>query len=129
MKTFAEVAEWCAGAAEEFGDPSVPVCQLFFRWQENLEIPRGDDELVCGMADGELVLLLGPEFRPFLMTVELGDMRLDEQGGLQAFGAYLVTTGVWALRPSLNAEGAIHAFVVLHGVPDPAPWDRRIVLP
>lgn len=129
MKTCSEVSAWCAGASAEFGDPSVPVCQLFFRWQENLMAPRRDDELVCGMVEGELVLLLGPEFRALPMPIELGDLRLDDAGGLEAYGAYLITAGVWALRPSLNVEETIHGFVVLHGVPDPAPWERRIVLP
>lgn len=129
MKTAAEVSAWCAGAQSEFGDPSLPVCQLFFRWQANPMVPRGDDELVCGLdADGELVLLLGPEFQPFPTPIETDEEQLEQQVGF-AFGAQRITAGVWALNPSLNAEGAIHAFIVLHGVPDPAPWERRIVLP
>ena len=128
MKTFAEVSAWCAGALEQFGDPSIPICQLFVRWRDDLKAIDGQ-ELTCGWLDGELVLLLGPEFRPLPMLVETGSYQVGEDGELTAYGAELVTAGVWAIKPSLNVEGAIHAFVVLYGVPDPAPWERRIVLP
>jgi hypothetical protein len=128
VKTAAQVSAWCANAAREFGDPSLPICQLFFRWKEIPAVPLGEDELVCGVAGGVTVLLLGPEFAPFPIPIE-ERMRLDEEGCLQAFGADRIAPGVWALQPSLNAEGAIHAFVVMHGVPDPAPWERRIVVP
>lgn len=127
MKTCAEVSQWCAGAMETFGDPSHPICQLFIRWRDNLITEPGED-LACGWLDGELVLWLGPEFRPLPMLVEAGDFRVSV-GELIAYGAELITTGVWAITPSLNVEGAIHAFVVLYDVPDPAPWERRIVLP
>lgn len=128
MKTCAEVAAWCAGAAEEFGDPSAPVCQIFLRWQDEPEAYRGD-ELVCGMNHGDLALLLGEGFPPFQFPVVAGRPQLDERGYVMAYGASCVTAGVWAITPSLNALGLIHGFVVLHGVPDPAPWERRIVLP
>lgn len=127
MKTFAEVAEWCAGAAEQLGDPSLPVCQLFLRWQDQLVAINGN-ELVCGWIDGRLVPLLGPHFPPLPMEIMPGDYELDENGELKKYGAELVTKGVWALSPSLNAEGVIHAFIVLYDVPDPAPWEQRIVL-
>jgi hypothetical protein len=127
VKTFTEVSEWCAGAAAQFGDPSVPVCQLFIRWRDHLTEIGGED-LVCGWVDGELVIFLGPEFQPLPMAIETGGYQLDDDGQLIAYGTELVTPGVWAISPSLNVEGAIHAFIVLYGIPDPAPWERRIVL-
>lgn len=36
--------------------------------------------------------------------------------------------GIWCLSPSLNVPGLVHAFVVLYGVPDPAPFDKRILV-
>jgi hypothetical protein len=127
VRTFAEVSAWCAGAAEEFGDPSLPICQLFFRWQGSL---AGDGaELICGMPEDALVLLLGPGFPPLPLPVQSGEPVVDQDGELLAYGAERVTASVWAITPSLNAVGLIHAFIVLHGVPDPAPWERRIVLP
>lgn len=58
-----------------------------------------------------------------------GNYELNEHGELTKYGAELVTKGVWAISPSLNAEGVIHAFLVLYDVPDPAPWERGIALP
>jgi hypothetical protein len=126
LKTIAEVVEWQEGAAARFEDPAIPVCQLFFRWVEE---PRGyrGDELVCGMQLGQFGVWLGPE-EAIALPVALGDCELDTIGCVLKFGAVLITPGVWRLTPSFNAPGLIHAFVVLYGVPDPAPWERRIIL-
>lgn len=134
MKTFDQVAAWLRGASEEFGDPSAPVGQLFARWQEDLlEIDRRPGaDVVCGIGDanlqhGEVALILGPGFAlPLPLATE---PQLNSAGELCAFGASSIAPGLWALTPSLNAEGLIHVFVVLYGVPVPAPWERRIVLP
>lgn len=87
------------------------------------------EDLAFGWLDGELVLRLGPDFPIFPLRVELGQLQIGEDGELKNFGAMQVTPGVWWLTPSLNAEGVIHAFLVLYGVQDPAPWERRILLP
>lgn len=127
MKTFRAVSEWCAGAAEELGDPSAAVCQLFFRWQDDLRAVDGVD-LVCGLHEGSLTILLGPKFPALPIPVEVDGPRLDERGGLACFGVEPIAPGVWALTPSLNAQGLIHAFVVLYEVPSPAPWERKIIV-
>lgn len=129
MKKFSDVVAWCVGAAEQYADPAEPVCQLFFRWQEDVLTPDsiGGEDLVCGWHDGKLVLMMGPSFPPLPVDVASGGLQLAENGALEAFGASLVTAGVWELVPSLNAPGLLHAFVVLYGVPDPAPWERRIL--
>ncbi len=127
MKTFPEVEDWCAGAIMEFGDSSVPVCQIFCRWREDVSAIH-DEDLACGVLDGEVVLLLGPAFPQIPLRMMLGEPLLGGDGHLEAFGAELVSPGVWALAPSLNVRGLIHAFVVFYGVPDPAPWERRILV-
>lgn len=127
MRTMAEAMEWHHGAATAFGDPAEPVCQLFFRWQENLAQYNGG-ELACGMHDGELTLLLGPVFPPLPMPVQAGAMRVKNVDKLEAYGADRIGPGLWSLEPSLNAEGLIHGFVVLYDVPDPAPWEQRILV-
>ncbi len=128
MKTFREVAAWFDGACRQFEDPSIPICQLFFRWHATLEGNAPSEELACGLLGDEVTLLLGPGFPMLPMPIEIGAPKI-EADELLAYGATKVTDGVWALSPSLNAEGLIHAFVVIHNVPDPAPWERRIVLP
>jgi hypothetical protein len=132
VKFWRDVEEWQISAAEHFDDPSIPVCQFFFRWREDLaaviEHKAWADEIVCGMIDGELVLWLGPNMPSFPMPVRLGALEV-ENGELKTYGLDQITKGAWAMDPSLNAEGVIHGFIVLHGVPDPAPWEQRIILP
>lgn len=130
MRTIAEVNQWCAGAIEEFGDPSIPVCQLFVRYVEPDRVPRRITEasdLLCFREGSDLVLWLGSE-----LIIPLNVSRSPEKndvGELTAFGADSFTHGVWALTPSLNLPGVLHAFVVLYNVPVPAPWERLILLP
>lgn len=134
MRTFSEVLAWCDGAAEAYGDPAAPVCQLFVRWCDDLEryVARlegaADGELACGLAGGRPTLVLGPAFHLLPLPIQKGAPEL-EGGDLVMFGAKLITRGVWALAPSLNVPGLIHGFVILYDVPEPAPWERRIVLP
>jgi len=35
---------------------------------------------------------------------------------------------VWAVQPSIVTSG-YHGFVILRDVPDPAPWESRIIRP
>ncbi len=130
LTRISQVLEWQRGAAIEFGDPSEPVCQLFFRWIERPHEFNGD-ELVCGITDGRLFLGLpdsillpvvtgNPTWRDYVPAVD--------GGRIESFGLQRIAPGVWSLMPSLNMHGLLHAFVVLFGVPDSEPWDRRIVL-
>lgn len=130
MKTFTEVAEWCLGAVDAFGDSSVPVCQLFFRWQDNLQrFTVGDDTLVCGISEGAFALVFGGLSMPaFPLSVREGEPEVTDEEVI-TYGAVRVVDGVWAITPSLNVVGFIHGFVVVYDVPDPAPWERRIILP
>lgn len=117
MKTIAEVDRWIQGATAECGDPSIPVCQFFARY-----------DLFCFRDGDDFMLWLGPELAVPLL-IERGGPQLDKDGSLIAFGATQVTRGVWALLPSLNIPGVIHGFVILYDVPSPAPWERLIIFP
>lgn len=125
MKTAAYVAHWCIGAEQEFGDASAAVCQLFFRFQEVAGAP-GED-LVCRLDSEHLVIALGPGV-DIPLPVQFGPAEIGASGELDSFGLEQIAPGLWALTPSLNIPGVIHAFIVLYGVPDPAPWERRIVV-
>jgi len=125
MKTFTEVADWCIRSAEEFGDPSLPVCQLFARYVADVAGYRGD-ELVCSAG---LTLWLAPEMPiPLAISRNGASPCVNALGELTAFAAQQVVPGIWFLTPSLNIPGVIHAFLVLYDVPDPAPWMGRIVI-
>jgi hypothetical protein len=127
MTTAADVTAWRQGAALEFGDASEPVCQLFFRWEADYLDYQGQD-LACGCTpDGVLVLLFGAG-GVVPVPVRAGAPAITPAGELEAFGATPITGDVWALSPSLIVTGELHGFVVLYGVPTPAPWEQRIVL-
>jgi hypothetical protein len=128
VRTYTELAAWCLGALEAYGDASVPVCQLFFRWQPDLTKRGVDDTLVCGMLDGQFVLRLTASVPPLPLPVRTGEPEWSTDEVIQ-YGASRVVEGVWAITPSPNLEGFIHGFLVVYGVPDPAPWERLIILP
>jgi hypothetical protein len=135
MRTFTEVEDWLEGAEAEFGDPSIPVCQLFVRYIDAAQIAnyRGE-ELVVGGANP--VLWLTQEIAvPISIVVHenpgLGTASsycVNAAGELTAFAAVPVVKGVWFLEPSLHVLGLIHAFVVFYDVPEPAPWERKIII-
>lgn len=131
MRTSDQLTAWRIGAQLQFGDPSVPVCQCFFEWRQaftssapGLEAYYDPPSRQC---DGAVVLRLAPDLNVDI-PVRTGEPEVDDDG-VVAFGAEEITRGVWALRPSLNMPGLLHAFVVLYGVPDPAPWARCLVVP
>ncbi len=130
MKTFDELQQWIAGAEEEFGDPAVPICQLFLRWtSEDLLFYKGDD-LAVGLDRGRrpqysIALAKGASFA-LPGIAEAPDI---SDGSIKAFGAQKIAPGIWSLNPSLNLPMLLHAFIVFYGVPDPAPWELAIIMP
>lgn len=138
MKTIREVVDWCNGAEAQFGDPAIPVAQIFVRYVADIDSYRGED-LAFGFsamtgpnADvAELRLRLFPGESPrewpvrgVALPVAMDGPRfaLDQ---LLTFGVRPVAPGLWYLHPSLNIPGEIHTFVVLYDVPTPAPWDTE----
>jgi hypothetical protein len=109
MKTISQVAEWCAGAAEQFGDPATPVCQLFARYVPNLSPvfrPGGlsNDDLLCTM-QGELTLLLSDKLGIALPMSQAATPLISASGDLTAFGAEPIAPGVWSLTPFVEYAG------------------------
>ena len=128
MKTIQEVEHWRQQAEMEYGNAALPVGQLFVRYVEGDSRPTVDEyfDLFCFWENNELVLWLGPDL---IVPIEVSDKgALFDQGELRAFGASAITTGLWALTPSLNLPGVIHGFITLYDVPSIPPWVRRIVL-
>jgi hypothetical protein len=125
MKTCAQLVAWIEGATAELGDPAEAVGQAFFRWAENWR--TSGEDLVIGREGQETMLVLGAGAAiPF--PIKAGEPEISDEG-IVAFGAEEITPGVWAVTPSLNVPGLVHVFVVLYGVPSPAPWERRIIVP
>jgi hypothetical protein len=120
MTDVTELQRWCEGSEQEFGDASAAICQLYFRWVDSLLDNHGD-LLVCGMLDGFVHLSVGGKPLPFPL--------LTDMVNLDAYCARRVSRGVYSVMPSLHMPGVLHAFVTLYEVPEPAPWERRIILP
>lgn len=81
---------------------------------------RDEDELLWNFhfkvhkRDGKAVTTQIP-FNANGPRVVLGDQLLR-------WGTIHMGPGVWVLSESIHVEGYYHGFVVLRGVPEPAPW-------
>lgn len=120
----------------------VPIIQLTPRWtahvrtEVNLDVTFGTETLP---EDGEfgagkitaVVLNVSTlreadgcfsdaELIPFL--IREGQPELDASGCVKIFGSRRIGAGTWVVTPSLNIECELHAFLILCGVPEPAPW-------
>jgi hypothetical protein len=125
-----ELGQFLAGVAELAGDPSAAVCQVFVPWE------AADDDIGDLVPDFDpkdrmlLLAIVGTGLEPPVISLPISEdlsPQIDERGNV-AFGLRKVCRGVWALALSLNLPGLMHSFVVFHGVPEPAPWERLIVL-
>jgi hypothetical protein len=124
-----ELYQFVTEAALKMGDPSRAVCQLVVRWGDGGPWLADEDTGLGAGWDpetGALVLLLG-DSDPLTVPVS-GEEPEMVDGALVRFQAIPLGGGVWTLNPSLNIPGVLHAFVVLTGVPDPAPWTRLVIL-
>lgn len=131
--TAEELYAFLMEAELRLGDPSQAVCLLVVPWRD-APLTFADE---CGLAvrfsnaKMEIVFEMVDEdgVRELPLAVDVNDPVIDERGVLKAFHVRPLARGVWALAPSLHVPGALHAFVVLTGVPDPAPWQRLILMP
>jgi hypothetical protein len=127
MKTLREIEEWCEGAEKEFGNPSLACGQAFLRYVEKPGGYYGEDLVFC--TDGRRVtLMLG--FADFPVEIPLSEdgPEMNAWGEAVSFGAERVAPGLWSLTPSLNIPGLIHVFVTLYDVPNPAPWEKSLIV-
>ena len=115
------------------------VMHLVLPWAESFDDPRPVHVAkVVKQTDGRFDLGLWlraqdaagnvkPNRVPFFVPVRVGDpLAGPETPGVpykvDAFGLTRIGPGVWVVSPSVWVEGAFHAFVVLHDVPEPAPF-------
>ena len=125
MKLMSEVEEWALGAAAQFGDPAVPVCQIFAKYEEGEDI--GHDYVTARYTDRLLLELDPGNFLP--LPIHIDGPQINDAGALKVFGIAEICPGVWTLNPSLNIPGLIHAFITIYSVPIYAPWAKRIIIP
>jgi hypothetical protein len=87
--------------------------------------------------EGEWFLALRIEGEFYKMPVHDGEPEGEQEdaapgvkqwGAMKRYGLERLGPGVWKLSPSLWAPGALHAFIVLRDVPEPAPFARSTSL-
>jgi hypothetical protein len=121
-----ELGSFLAAARTFTGDAAGGVVLVAMEFGDDLRLGlqsglRADYDV----PEGILVLRFGQ--REVLLPVQAGDPVMLPSGGVGIFGLRRLTRDTWALDPSLEIPGELHAFVVLVGVPSPAPWERLIV--
>jgi hypothetical protein len=125
MKTIDEFQEWCAGARAELGDPSLATGIIFARYLPTLGACDGADIAATYEESSHLILYLVPD-GVIRLAISIDGPEANA-GQLLVFGVEAIAPGLWTLFPSVNLPDFVHAFVVLYDVPEPAPWDRRII--
>jgi hypothetical protein len=112
---------------ETDGDPAEIVCLLLTPWHPELTRMRDVRPTWDG---GERILSLLFTYAnahvPVPISETLEPIIVDDV--IHAYGLRKATKGVWALAPSLQIPGVVHCYLVFHGVPDPAPWESRIIV-
>ena len=127
--TYEELDHFLAAVNERFGDPSAMVCLMYVGWGNK---QNAMPAIWSEWSDLDRVVLLhfvgmdGMDSVP--LKVSLDEPGLTNEGGLAQFQIRPIAAGVWTISPSLNIPGQLHAFLVIHGVPEPAPWESRIIL-
>lgn len=125
MKTLEEVNAWIQGAIAEFGDPALPVGQIFAQFVAN---PSPEQDLIlAAWHEKKLHIDFGGGWLPIPVD-EAGPQIDEETGELTSFSIGKIMPGFWTITPSLNMPGIIHAFVHIYDVPDPAPWEAQIIV-
>ena len=120
-----ELTQYLEGARARFGDPAKPVFLLAVNFSPITKLQNGDVRAQYNPAISSLTL----DFGGSLLTIEISpDGAIFEKDKLLAFHIRKLCSGIWAISPSLNMPGILHAFLVLHNVPEPAPWERMIFL-
>lgn len=111
------------------GDPSVATCLLCLSWGETVS---SEPAMWATWSNEHRVLLIefadGEDRRALPIEVSADGSTMDRDGVLQVFHIRKVASGLWALAPSLNIPGVFHGFVVMHGVPEPPPWDQAVII-
>ncbi len=128
-----ELMQFLEEVQARLGDPSRATCLVFVEYGE--VTGAGPVPALLASYDvpaGSLTVTALDEMAMPTMEIPVplagGDDPAIQDGQLAAFGIRKVALGLWTLNPSLNIPGAFHGYVVVHGVPDPAPWERTILL-
>lgn len=123
-----ELGALLEGLVEETGaDPAEVVCQILAPWASDPGRSL-DVRAVYDTEERVLFLVFTHAGRTLLLSISESLEPVIVGGTIEAYGLRKACAGVWALAPSLLVPGLVHCFIVFHGVPEPAPWERLILL-
>jgi hypothetical protein len=123
-----ELREFLEGYMDETGgDPAEIVCQVLVPWHPDITQLR---DVRPEYKHREKVLLLDFTHTDVVLPVPISESGepVIFDGVIEAYSLRKACAGVWALAPSLLVPDLVHCYIVFHGVPDPAPWESRIIL-
>lgn len=87
---------------------------------------KGDDRCFALQHAGQwsLQLAVQDEERRLTLTLDVGAEAIEpEDKRVVQWGLLKIGPTVWTLHRSIHFVGLYHAYVVLRGVPEPAPWE------
>lgn len=120
-----ELETFLVGTEAVLGDPSAATCLLIARWGD---AGKTDNEVLAIWDGPRREILLGlPTLGWLPISIDAKEVVIEGRA-LKSFHVRKVWSGVWALSPSLNLPGVFHGYLVLSGVPEPAPWERLVIL-
>jgi hypothetical protein len=123
VRTINELKQARQWATQKFGNPCAAIFHLFFRWHDGNGMEYEGADLIASMWGGRFTLWPAKRW-PLSMPVVVGPAKIadPESMAMEAWGTERLGPGVWAITPSLNQPGALHAYIVLLDVPEPPPW-------
>ncbi len=124
-----EATAWQIAVHTALGDPAQRTALLCLPWMREFPpLAGGYGASFIGHRDGRGVFEIhGFAQEAIPITFDTKGMNVED-GELADFGIEKLDHGTWAFSPSMNVPGLIHGFVVIHGVPHPAPWESLIVV-
>jgi hypothetical protein len=118
-----EVREMLARDRAEGRDPANRVLHLVADWmpEGNVAEYHGDG-IVAALWGSTLAVSVGGNLFSFAAKPGPALVKDPATMAMEHWGLERLGPGVWAVQPSVVVPGAIHAYIVLRGVPEPAPF-------
>lgn len=112
----------------QHGRADAGVVHLVAEWAEGVHEYKGDDVAV-GWWGGRLTFNIGGHLIALPAVVGPPETIDPQTMAMKAWGLEKLALGAWIVTPSLHQPGSLHAYIVLRGVPVPAPFEAATLAP